>query len=220
MYPSPKRSDRSILLPALIEPPVFVPAENFSGAKVVDSLWWRVPGFVLRLAGDVVGVFLVGNLSDRVAVLGLMRFADGNLAICGVGRGFETISLAEVQFRQIVRFAVVQILPPMSAEFRELRGRFPEFNIALDPVGRNFCDQRFHLLTQRLFRHRWGVRHRNGRAIRRRGGWCLRIQLRLGMCRGRADQRADGERRYGGAYSYILYRRHSDGSYSKNAYLR
>ena len=68
---------------ALVEPLAFVPAENFGGAKVVDSLRRRVPGFFLRLAGEVVGVFLVGNLSDRVAVPGLMRFAGCNVAVSG-----------------------------------------------------------------------------------------------------------------------------------------
>ena len=68
-----------------------------------------------------------------------MRFAAGDLAVGGVGRGLETIFQAELQFRSVVGLALAQILLPMPAEVGEQRGCFPEFEVALDPIRGDFA---------------------------------------------------------------------------------
>src|SRR5260370_30197508 len=83
----------------LVEPLAVVPAEDLRGVGVADGLWRRVPGFILGPTGDVILEFLVADLSDRIAVLGLMRFAAGNLAVCGIGRCLVASLLDEFQLR-------------------------------------------------------------------------------------------------------------------------
>src|SRR5882757_10770795 len=107
--------------PHLVEPLAVVPAEDFRGVRIADGLWRCAPSLVPGPSGEVNDELLVGDLSDRVAVLRLMRFASGYLAVSGIGRGLVTFFWNEFQVREIVRLAVVQVLLPMFAKIREQR---------------------------------------------------------------------------------------------------
>ena len=80
-----------------------------------------------------------------------MGLSRGDLPVRGIGRGLVAVLLNEFQLRKVEDLAVVQVLFPVFAEIREQRRGFPEFDIALDPIGRQLRDQRFDLLAQGFF---------------------------------------------------------------------
>src|SRR5216683_513990 len=82
-------SSKTVVATRLVEPLVVFEAEDLCGVRVAHGLRRRLTRFVLGLAGQVIDEFLVGDLADRVAVPRLMRLANCDLAVAGVGRGFE-----------------------------------------------------------------------------------------------------------------------------------